>query len=141
MGLTPETKMDAVRDLQPPRRTVRPLRGGSPPPICSTVCQADSEISLILLALRFGTIATFELAKRFQRVKATTIPSAPPLPVPYRHLAFRPARSIFPACPARRSSTRAFPTRGTKVPTGPDWLHEIKHDGYRLTVRLSTGSF
>jgi len=22
----------------------------------------------------------------------------------------------------------------TKVPAGPDWLHEIKHDGYRLIV-------
>ena len=28
-----------------------------------------------------------------------------------------------------------IPTRVTKVPTGPDWLHEIKHDGYRLIVR------
>jgi ATP-dependent DNA ligase len=27
-----------------------------------------------------------------------------------------------------------IPTRGTKVPTGPDWLHEIKHDGYRIIV-------
>jgi bifunctional non-homologous end joining protein LigD len=27
-----------------------------------------------------------------------------------------------------------IPTRGTKVPAGPDWLHEIKHDGYRLIV-------
>src|SRR4029453_1294226 len=27
------------------------------------------------------------------------------------------------------------PTRGTKVPAGPDWLHEIKHDGYRLIVQ------
>jgi bifunctional non-homologous end joining protein LigD len=26
------------------------------------------------------------------------------------------------------------PTRGTKVPSGPDWFHEIKHDGYRLIV-------
>jgi bifunctional non-homologous end joining protein LigD len=26
------------------------------------------------------------------------------------------------------------PTRGTKVPAGKDWLHEIKHDGYRLIV-------
>jgi bifunctional non-homologous end joining protein LigD len=25
-----------------------------------------------------------------------------------------------------------IPTRGTNVPAGPDWLHEIKHDGYRL---------
>jgi ATP dependent DNA ligase domain len=28
-----------------------------------------------------------------------------------------------------------IPTRGTKVPVGPDWLHEIKHDGYRLIVQ------
>ena len=26
-------------------------------------------------------------------------------------------------------------TRGTKVPSGPDWFHEIKHDGYRLIVQ------
>jgi hypothetical protein len=25
-------------------------------------------------------------------------------------------------------------TRGTQVSAGPDWLHEIKHDGYRLIV-------
>ena len=25
-----------------------------------------------------------------------------------------------------------IPTRGIKVPAGPDWLQEIKHDGYRL---------
>ena len=24
---------------------------------------------------------------------------------------------------------------GTKVPSGADWLHEIKHDGYRLIVQ------
>jgi bifunctional non-homologous end joining protein LigD len=28
-----------------------------------------------------------------------------------------------------------IPTRGTKVPVGPDWIHEIKHDGYRLIVQ------
>jgi hypothetical protein len=27
-----------------------------------------------------------------------------------------------------------LPTRGTAVPAGSDWIHEIKHDGYRLTV-------
>jgi bifunctional non-homologous end joining protein LigD len=25
-----------------------------------------------------------------------------------------------------------IPTRAIKVPVGPDWIHEIKHDGYRL---------
>ena len=24
-----------------------------------------------------------------------------------------------------------IPTRGTKVPDRPEWIHEIKHDGYR----------
>ena len=28
-----------------------------------------------------------------------------------------------------------IPTRGTQVPAGPEWLHEIKHDGYRLIVQ------
>ncbi len=28
-----------------------------------------------------------------------------------------------------------MPKRGTKVPAGPDWIHEIKHDGYRLIVQ------
>jgi ATP-dependent DNA ligase len=27
-----------------------------------------------------------------------------------------------------------IPTRANKVPVGPQWIHEIKHDGYRLIV-------
>jgi bifunctional non-homologous end joining protein LigD len=27
-----------------------------------------------------------------------------------------------------------IPTRGTKVPASPDWIHELKYDGYRLIV-------
>ena len=27
-----------------------------------------------------------------------------------------------------------LPTNATKVPAGPDWPHEIKHDGFRLRV-------
>jgi ATP-dependent DNA ligase len=28
-----------------------------------------------------------------------------------------------------------IPTRALNPPAGPDWIHEIKHDGYRLQVR------
>jgi bifunctional non-homologous end joining protein LigD len=27
-----------------------------------------------------------------------------------------------------------LPTKSTSVPSGPDWLHEVKYDGYRLRV-------
>ena len=30
-----------------------------------------------------------------------------------------------------------LPTPAARAPTGPDWVHEIKHDGYRLMVRRS----
>ena len=35
-----------------------------------------------------------------------------------------------------------LPSPGEQPPTGPDWVHEIKHDGYRLMARrdvLSVG--
>ena len=32
-----------------------------------------------------------------------------------------------------------IPTRGTKVPSHPDWLHEIKHDGFRMIVQRDGG--
>jgi bifunctional non-homologous end joining protein LigD len=40
----------------------------------------------------------------------------------------------------QRQFEPCIPTRGTKVPSGPDWIHEIKHDGYRegKRVRLFT---
>ena len=28
-----------------------------------------------------------------------------------------------------------IPTRGTTVPDRPEWIHEIKHDGYRLIIQ------
>jgi ATP-dependent DNA ligase len=28
-----------------------------------------------------------------------------------------------------------LPSPGDQPPTGPDWVHEIKHDGYRLMAR------
>lgn len=31
------------------------------------------------------------------------------------------------------------PTVATRPPTGPGWLHELKHDGYRLQVHVRAG--
>jgi bifunctional non-homologous end joining protein LigD len=28
----------------------------------------------------------------------------------------------------------SLPTKADKVPTGSDWIHEIKYDGYRMLV-------
>jgi bifunctional non-homologous end joining protein LigD len=41
---------------------------------------------------------------------------------------------------ARRVRTDGFvdpciPSRASKPPSGPDWVHEVKHDGYRMIVR------
>ena len=33
-----------------------------------------------------------------------------------------------------RSFEFCIPTRGNSVPDGPDWLHEVKYDGYRLRL-------
>jgi bifunctional non-homologous end joining protein LigD len=35
----------------------------------------------------------------------------------------------------RRLFEPCIPTRGTKVPAGKEWIHEIKHDGYRVIVQ------
>ena len=32
-----------------------------------------------------------------------------------------------------------IPTRAAKPPVGPQWIHEIKHDGYRLIARKRDG--
>ena len=32
-----------------------------------------------------------------------------------------------------------IPSSGTRVPDRPEWLHEIKHDGYRLIVQRDGG--
>src|ERR1700761_7797003 len=34
----------------------------------------------------------------------------------------------------KRQFEPCLPARHTRVPTGADWIHEIKHDGYRLIV-------
>jgi bifunctional non-homologous end joining protein LigD len=32
-----------------------------------------------------------------------------------------------------------IPTRASKPPVGPQWIHEIKHDGYRLIAGKQDG--
>jgi bifunctional non-homologous end joining protein LigD len=39
------------------------------------------------------------------------------------------------AVPSTFSVHPCIPTLAGKPPSGPDWVHEIKHDGYRLIVR------
>jgi hypothetical protein len=41
---------------------------------------------------------------------------------------------IGPLSPEHEYRVRFLHARGTKVPHTPDWLHEIKHDGYRLRL-------
>jgi ATP-dependent DNA ligase len=48
----------------------------------------------------------------------------------------KPGRQTYlNAMPPPRQFQPCIPTRATKVPAGPDWIHEIKHDGYRLIVQ------
>jgi bifunctional non-homologous end joining protein LigD len=34
-----------------------------------------------------------------------------------------------------------LPSSAERPPTGPDWVHEIKHDGYRLMARRDRSAF
>ena len=44
-------------------------------------------------------------------------------------------RKIHPDLSEMRSTFEfCFPTTSKVVPSGPDWLHEIKHDGYPLLI-------
>jgi bifunctional non-homologous end joining protein LigD len=39
----------------------------------------------------------------------------------------------------QRTFDFCIPTKSTSVPTSPDWLHEIKYDGYRLRLERDGG--
>jgi hypothetical protein len=45
------------------------------------------------------------------------------------------ARAGITAAVAPHFIEPCLPSPGEKPPTGPDWVHEIKHDGYRLMAR------
>src|SRR5438045_9168897 len=44
-------------------------------------------------------------------------------------------RDLMPTMLRKTQYLPCIPTRRTEVPAGPGWLHEIKHDGYRLIVQ------
>ena len=44
-------------------------------------------------------------------------------------------RRTYPSRMHKTAFEPYIPTRGTTVPAGLDWLHEIKHDGYRIIVQ------
>ena len=35
--------------------------------------------------------------------------------------------------------TFALPIKADKVPAGPDWLHKVKYDGYRMMLICEQG--
>jgi hypothetical protein len=39
--------------------------------------------------------------------------------------------------PMRSSFDFRLPTKSTSVPATPDWLHEVKYDGYRLRLDVT----
>jgi len=48
----------------------------------------------------------------------------------HRLTQFRPFRDYLP----QHDHRLLLPTPAATVPNGPDWLHEVKYDGYRLRV-------
>ena len=53
-----------------------------------------------------------------------------------RALWIRISSAVDYLCPMPKSTFEpCIPTRATAVPNRPEWIHEIKHDGYRLIVQ------
>jgi ATP-dependent DNA ligase len=65
-------------------------------------------------------------------------------PVPAALLSNYMPRMLWRVSPKRSRSPDGFikpaqPTLVRKPPIGPDWIHEVKHDGYRLLARKEAG--
>jgi bifunctional non-homologous end joining protein LigD len=61
------------------------------------------------------------------------------LPLPPRHLPSMKWRTPSPPRHPLGFIEPCIPTRADTPPVGPDWIHEIKHDGYRMIVRKKDG--
>ena len=62
-------------------------------------------------------------------------PAAPASPSPSHEV----AHSQAPSGDRSGFIDPCIPTRADGPPVGPDWIHEIKHDGYRMIVRKKDG--
>ena len=47
----------------------------------------------------------------------------------------RAGRAIAPLCLVLRFIEPCLPSPADRPPSGTNWIHEIKHDGYRLMAR------
>jgi ATP-dependent DNA ligase len=74
------------------------------------------------------------------RFEAVPVAAAPDQRMGAAMLAAWTSKSAPPGAIFGAQTTRfdfCLPTKSASVPVGPDWLHEIKYDGYRL--RLERG--
>jgi ATP-dependent DNA ligase len=66
------------------------------------------------------------LSSAVNAISSTRVP--PPLPL-CAGILLRPSGFIEPC----------LPSTADQPPSGPDWVHEIKHDGYRVRLATLTG--
>ena len=64
---------------------------------------------------------------------AGQVPDVGAAPIEPNDLEFRSVRTYLARMPNHAFSFY-LPTRATTVPATPDWLHEVKYDGYRLRL-------
>jgi bifunctional non-homologous end joining protein LigD len=72
-----------------------------------------------------------------RRDQLTKAPDYGAVLVPYHCYTILFVRHV--AAPSRPGSSRRASTKTDRLPSGSQWLHEIKHDGFRIIARKSNG--
>ena len=83
--------------------------------------QEDAEWSRWNVSLRLAVVPAWPPPRAFQ--------PRPPLPI-YAHIMLARPRTLPTGFIAP-----CLPTKTDKLPSGGQWLHEIKHDGFRIIAR------
>jgi ATP-dependent DNA ligase len=84
--------------------------------------------------LEIGPYRYFSWRIRFRKARHAAEPEAAAAACSLRNGHLFPLYVV--ARPRRHTAT---PIRVSKPPVGPQWVHEIKHDGYRLIARKRDG--